>query len=311
MTKILNLDCIWEESPHNAFTDLARFQDRWFCVFREGAKHISPDGALRVLSSEDGENWETAHVFSFAGVDMRDAHFATTPDGRLMLAMGEATHNVPTARNPQKLGFRTLASFSGDGRAWSEPHQIGPCDEWLWRVVWHDGIAYSIGYDAGAEHPPGLYTSRDGIGFEVHVKSFGPGVVCNESALLFLPDGRAICIMRGEENQKNAQIGTASSPYRDWSWQSLERNFGAPQLLRVPDGRVFTSGRIVEGDHRTALCEVDVSMNAPDALQTLLILPSGGDTSYPGMVWHENKIWLSYYSSHEGKCRIYLAQIGV
>jgi len=26
---------IWDQAPHNAFTDLRRFQDRWFCVFRE------------------------------------------------------------------------------------------------------------------------------------------------------------------------------------------------------------------------------------------------------------------------------------
>ena len=27
---------IWDRAPHNAFTDLVRFHDRWFCVFREG-----------------------------------------------------------------------------------------------------------------------------------------------------------------------------------------------------------------------------------------------------------------------------------
>ena len=35
---------IWNQAPHNAFTDLVRFKDRWFCVFREGKGHVSPDG---------------------------------------------------------------------------------------------------------------------------------------------------------------------------------------------------------------------------------------------------------------------------
>ena len=35
----------------------------------------------------------------------------------------------------------------------------------------------------------------------------------------------------------------------------------------------------------------------------------GGDTSYPGMVWHDGLLWLSYYSSHEGKTAIYLARV--
>jgi len=40
----------------------------------------------------------------------------------------------------------------------------------------------------------------------------------------------------------------------------------------------------------------------------LLRLPSGGDTSYPGLVWHGGLLWVSYYSSHEGRASIYLAR---
>jgi hypothetical protein len=47
----------------------------------------------------------------------------------------------------------------------------------------------------------------------------------------------------------------------------------------------------------------------PTTYEPLLTLPSGGDTSYPGMVWHDNEIWMSYYSSHEEKTAIYLARI--
>ena len=42
-----------------------------------------------------------------------------------------------------------------------------------------------------------------------------------------------------------------------------------------------------------------------------LTLPSGGDTSYAGMVWHEGLLWVSYYASHEGKTAIYLARVNV
>ena len=40
-----------------------------------------------------------------------------------------------------------------------------------------------------------------------------------------------------------------------------------------------------------------------------LKLPSGGDTSYAGLVWHDGLLWVSYYSSHEGKTSIYLAKV--
>ena len=42
-------------------------------------------------------------------------------------------------------------------------------------------------------------------------------------------------------------------------------------------------------------------------LTPLVTLPSGGDTSYSAFVWHEGLLWTSYYSSHEGKTAIYLA----
>ena len=37
----------------------------------------------------------------------------------------------------------------------------------------------------------------------------------------------------------------------------------------------------------------------------------GGDTSYPGLLWHDGVLWVSYYSSHEGKTSIYLARVKV
>jgi len=43
----------------------------------------------------------------------------------------------------------------------------------------------------------------------------------------------------------------------------------------------------------------------------LLKLPSGGDTSYPGLVWYEDMLYASYYSSHEGKTSIYLAKVKI
>jgi hypothetical protein len=46
-------------------------------------------------------------------------------------------------------------------------------------------------------------------------------------------------------------------------------------------------------------------------IEPILRLPSGGDTSYPGLVWHDNLLWVSYYSSHEGKTNIYLAKVHV
>jgi hypothetical protein len=41
----------------------------------------------------------------------------------------------------------------------------------------------------------------------------------------------------------------------------------------------------------------------------ILRLPSGGDTSYAGMLMYGGYLWISYYSSHEGKTSVYIAKV--
>ena len=66
--------------------------------------------------------------------------------------------------------------------------------------------------------------------------------------------------------------------------------------------------RLYEPKVRTTLCRLDT---AAGTLTELLTLPSGGDTSYPGLVWHDGVLWVSYYSSHEGKTAVYLARVKI
>src|SRR5256885_13170434 len=91
--ELIEVRKIWDRAPHNAFTDLIRFKDRWFCVFREGKAHVSPDGALRVITSADGVKWESAALIQESNADLRDAKITVTPDGKLMLSGAAALHD--------------------------------------------------------------------------------------------------------------------------------------------------------------------------------------------------------------------------
>src|ERR1035441_8779110 len=76
---------IWDTAPHNAFTDLTRFHDKWFCTFREADGHVRGNGSIRVITSTDGEQWESAALLSEEGIDLRDPKLSITPDGRLLM----------------------------------------------------------------------------------------------------------------------------------------------------------------------------------------------------------------------------------
>ena len=67
------------------------------------------------------------------------------------------------------------------------------------------------------------------------------------------------------------------------------------------------SGRSYDGAPKTALGLLTLDGRYEPALT----LPSGGDTSYPGMVWQDGLLWVSCYASHEGRTAIYLARVKV
>ncbi len=292
---------IWDRAPHNAFTDLVRYHGRWFCAFREGAAHVSPDGALRVLTSADGATWEPAALLASADSDLRDAKLSVTPAGALMLSAAAALHDHSQHTH------RSLAWFSRDGRAWSEPHTIGDPDFWLWRITWHAGVAYSVAYATRGEQSVRLYHSDDGRRFETLVPSLFDAGFPNEATLVFEGD-TARCLLRRDSDPHTGLLGVAEPPYTVWRWQDLGVRIGGPHILRLPDGRFLAAVRLYDGRLRTALAWLDP---AAGTLAECLALPSGGDTSYAGLAWHADQLWVSYYSSHEDKTAIYLAQVAL
>ena len=297
--KLVEVKKIWDQAPHNAFTDLVRFQNRWFCVFREGKGHVSPDGALRIITSTDGEKWESAALITSPDSDLRDAKITVTPDGQLMLSGAGALHDK------SKHTHQSLAWFSKDGRTWSEGHQIGDPDYWLWRVTWHRGKAYGIGYGCGKDRSVRLYASQDGKKFETLVERLFDVGYPNETSLVFDGD-TAYCLLRRDGQPNNGLLGVSQPPYTKWDWKDLGVRIGGPHMIRLPDGRFVAAVRMYDGATRTSLAWIDPKSGK---LTEFLKLPSGGDTSYAGLVLHDKLLWVSYYSSHEGKTSIYLAKV--
>ncbi len=296
---------IWDKAPHNAFTDLLRHKERWYCVFREGRAHVSPDGALRVITSSNGQQWESLALIKSPKYDLRDAKITATPNGQLML-------NGAGMIADAKVRYYSYSWFSSDdGRTWDDGHQIGDPGFWLWRAHWHRGAVYSMGYNTQRDRTKRtikFYTSRNGRKFETIIDCVPVANGCGEDKILFLSDDSALCLLRHETGDKMAQLGVAKPPYTEWSWRDLNYRIGGPNMIQLPDGRILAVTRLYNGGTRTSLSWLD-----PDKarLTEVLKLPSGGDTSYAGMVLHGGLLWISYYSSHEGKTSIYLAKVRI
>ena len=305
--QLVSVQKIWDQGEHNAFTDLIRFRDAWFCSFRESAGHVGGDGEIRVLTSPDGEIWKSAALIAEQGIDLRDPKLSITPDGRLMIVAGGSIYNGTKTLQ----GRQPRVMFSADGVKWTEPQKVLADGDWLWRVTWHDGVAYGVSYNtidtaAKGDWSLTLYRSQNGVDWEKVTKLDVPGRA-NETTLRFLQSGKLVAMVRREGNEalkheRRGWIGVAESPYEKWSWTEIHQHFGGPNFLELPNGDLWAGTR--GPGAKTILCEM-----TPTTLKPVLTLPSGGDCSYPGLVWHDGLLWMSYYSSHEGKTSIYLAKI--
>lgn len=304
---VVSVERLWDRAEHQAFTDLCRFEGRWVCAFREGASHVyGRDGAVRVLASDDGLDWRAVALLEEEGVDLRDPKLSVTPDGRLMVVMAGSVYDGRTLRGRTP----TIAFAGGDfdfelGDAVIDPAIAGEQD-WLWRVTWHAGRGHGVVYQPVAdEWGLHLVATDDGRTYE-HVTALEVDGRPNETTLRFRDDGTMIALVRRGGLDRVAMVGSASPPYTEWSWSKLPARLGGPNFVVLEDGRLLAAGReYTEQGARTLLARFDVDGDwAP-----LLRLPSGGDTSYPGLVVRGERLWCSYYSGHEGKTSIYLARL--
>lgn len=296
---------IWDAGAHNAFTDLIRWRNRWYCTFREGDDHVGGDGRLRVLGSDDGETWRSSALIGEAGIDLRDPKLSIMPDGRLMIVAGGSVYE-----GKRYLGRQPRVMFSADGSTWSAPQRVLAEGDWLWRVTWHEGRAYGVTYkttpDVPDEWVAELVSSTDGRSFD-RIAALDIAGRPNETTLRFLPDGEMVALVRREAGTRFAWLGRSRAPYTTWSWRETPHQIGGPNFIRLPDGELWASGRSYPVGPKTAIGRLSLD----GGYEPALTLPSGGDTSYAGMVWHDGLLWVSYYASHEGRTSIYLARVKV
>ena len=248
--ELVTVQKIWDAAPHNAFTDLVRWNERFYCAFREGKGHAGDRGNLRIIVSDDGRQWKSAGLLSMETHDLRDAALSITPDGRLMVLGG--AQQVREGRHDTG----TFVSFSTDGKSFTPPQIVIPLGRWLWRVTWHNDTAYGVSYGTSTDRPfSALHKTTDGLTYEtITPKMLGDGQWPTEARVRFADDGTCYCLHRRDgESENTAQLGVAQPPYTKWTWHDLGRRLGGPNFLQLPSGHWIAAGRLYDGGQRTEL----------------------------------------------------------
>ena len=302
---------IWDKGNHNAFTDLVRYKSALYCTFREGNSHVPKDasenGSIRIIRPYDGINWESVAFLSDKLYDLRDPKLSVMPDGRLMVIMGGSNYSTGKLS-----GTVPHVSFSSDGQDFTPQVPVSFKDgesigfDWIWRVTWKGKTGYGVDYQSGAaDSGTGLklLKTSDGISWE-KLASFSIGSFPNEATIRFDKNGSMMILLR-RESGANGMLGISQAPYSDWKWTELDYRLGGPDFLVLKNNLLIGTRLYKSPTNSTVIYLTDKQ----GKVKKTVLLPSGGDTSYPGMLISKKDLLVSYYSSHEGKSRIYLARI--
>lgn len=314
--QLVQVHTIWTPDTHCMRTDLVRYRDQWFCRFQD-SNHLVGEKQISIIHSKDGLSWKSAAILSKAGLPC--SRFTVKSNEHLML-FSSADSGDPNAK------YRSIGWSSQDGFDWTAYEPAIEGDSLLSRMAWHAdrwfGVAHGYKTRRGTSS---LVTTKDGKTFETHVSDCPTGSYY-EASIVFSQQGTAFCLLSMsrtvEQIKPHAQVGSAVSPYREWSWKQLDDWLVDPNMIALPDGRLVVAGRKYDPSTSLAfpmLSQITLWSLEPVSgkLTELLSLRSGTDLftcGSPGLVWYDDHLWISYNSSHEldnsrSRTLIYLAKV--
>ena len=299
------------DGKHNAFTDLLYWRGEFWLAYISSPSHFaSRHSRVVLLRSTDAKQWQQAAQFSGNGEDIRDPKLGII-HGRLFLF---ALLNKKFDAEP----YKTIVTHSTDGSKWSDFEDVTP-DGWLLgRPVSRDDQTYFAPAHRIDHGSAVLLRSTNGIAWDIHA-TIQTGDRADETAVQLLSNGLMISASRVEAGggifghpEAGTQISSAQAPFSEWT--SLTRSnvtrLDGPVLFTHND-HLFAVGRrqvraagqlrwqgSAIGQKRSALFLI---RKKDGELIHLTDLPSSGDTSYPGAVIVNEKLFISYYTNDPGR----------
>jgi hypothetical protein len=199
--------------------------------------------------------------------------------------------------------LHTFITSSRDGKTWKQSALSNLPGEWAWHIAWYNGSAYTVAYTMNDK--PKLYSSKDGIHYKFLSELNVPGF-STETVIQFTAEGKMVAIVRCDTTDRMSYYGESVAPFTSWKLRPMQYRFGGPNITFLPDNTCLITGRTYSNGNASTMLGI---ANQKGDILNVLNLPSSGDTGYAGVVWLNNILWVSYYSSHEGQPKIYLAKV--
>ncbi len=299
---------IWtavSDSKHNINTDLCFWHNKFYLVYQSSEFHLcSEKSRLILLCSDDCRNWVKVQEFIPTGCEYRDPKFAIINDKLFLFILP----NFELSPAP----FTTFYSFTENGYKWSTFSEINQKGWLFWRPKTFDNQSW---YVTAYWHEHGkcaLFNSKNGIDWKL-VSIIYDGETCDETALEFSANGEIFITARLEGDLNwNGGSFTASTliahsvyPYKNWEYHKTHTSrLDGPALWRI-NNFIFAAGRYEPNINKSEfgigsvlnIKRTAVYILSEDTLIPLIILPSSGDTSYPGVAVKDGEVYISYYTN--------------
>lgn len=319
--QIVKKSYVYQDSRHNAFTDLKYHNGYYYLAFRNGTSHLGKeaDGQVIVMRSKDAEDWEKMEFPRVDG-DVRDCKFLKVGNELSLL--------IPYRRKGilRKWNFGTLESKLLKG-VWSEPEKL--IDNW---IAWRPKLLNDTLYIPVFWHGRGMddYDNwKVGVMLGKKVKEIYRGKGANETELFSWND-EIYAIVRREG--LNALLLCMKG--RKFRWE-LPSQFQSPAVWQLTKDKFLIIGREFRMDD---LLSVKAWLNAfgPDSIRdldvewcesivmgvldmkkgTLRMMPplvegKNNDCGYCGIEKKGKNLLVSFYDGWSDKSAIYIVEIKI
>jgi hypothetical protein len=300
--QVIETHTVYSDGHHNAWTDLALFQDRWYAFFKSGWWHSGPGHRPVYARSTDlaATEWETprgiAPLDDLQLMGSGPAKFFVWRD-QLWAVVHMAMPTDPNVATPPGRAAKSQAfvMHSPDGMLWSEPKPVLERGQFMWRVQVQHGELYAAVFEITYERNRDIWLLRSDDMFRWAEVARWYG---SQPDLLFDENGEAVShglSARESGNFRNLDtLRRSRPPYTEWHTEELGFIVHSPVLARA-GGKLLMAGVewLSEPGRQTTLRAYENGRFGEP-----LVLYPDGDCGYPGMIAvpdREDEVLVSYY----------------
>lgn len=291
---------IWQGHKYASFTSLEYFKGYLYCAFREANSHYdvngNDNGSITILKSRSGRTWSKHCVIKEAGYDLRDPKLSITPNNELMLLVQKVKYESGESIVRQSMVGMVPAVKSRQVKL--VPINVIPTikKNWLWDVTWINDEACGF-----------IYTDRfcyvsSPDGFNYTIKET-PNITSMPTEAAILKYGEYVySLLRRNGNAFWGCLSNSGS----WRWNEMNQRIDCPVLVATSNGIIAAARTWVASKPSVSLLRISPQ---DGAAKNIIELSSSSDCGYPGVVYREPYLYVSYYQGDNISSSIYLAKI--